>query len=171
MHRNITYDTDHMNYVAWQVMQWYKFVSQTGYCQSQCGIQNFIDSILKMYAVQIRGYISPVIFFYLSRIQILSFLMEIVFSWWCTIWTAFKYLIISFCREHTNVLQNAASVMSCIREHETNCQWLMELLGQIQNAMNKKTDADNQQVRTTTIIPPQKIPSACFKCWGVQSQS
>lgn len=47
--------------------------------------------------------------------------------------------------------------MSCIREHETNCQWLMELLGQIQNAMNKKTDADNQQVRTTTIIPPQKF--------------
>jgi hypothetical protein len=39
----------------------------------------------------------------------------------------------------------------------------MELLGQIQNAINKKTDADNQQVRITTAIPPQKIPSACFK--------
>jgi len=53
--------------------------------------------------------------------------------------------------------------MSCIRGHETNCQWLMELLGQIQNAMNKKTDADNQQVRKTITIPPQKIPSAHFK--------
>jgi len=37
VHRNITYDTDHMNHTAWQVMQWYKFVSQTGDYQSQCG--------------------------------------------------------------------------------------------------------------------------------------
>lgn len=171
MHRNIAFDTDNINHVAWQVMQQYKFVPQIGDCQSQCGIQNFIDCILKIYAVQIRGYISPVIFFYLPRIHFLSFLMETVFSWRCTVWTVFKFLIISFCREHTNVLQNAASVMSCIREHETNCQWFMELLGQIQNALNKKTNADNQQVRTTTIIPPQKIPSAYFKFWGAQSQS
>jgi hypothetical protein len=171
MHRNSTYDTDHINHVAWQIMQWYKFASQTGDCQRQCGIQNFKDCILKMYAVQIRGYISSVIFFSLSRIHFLNLLTSNAFSTWCTIRTACKFLINSFYREHTNVLQNTASVMRCIREHETNCQWLMELLGQIQNAINKKTDADNQQVRITTVIPPQKIPSACFKFWGTESHS
>lgn len=47
----------------------------------------------------------------------------------------------------------------------------MELLGQIQNATNKKTDSDKQQVRATTIIPPQKTPAACFKFWGTESEN
>jgi hypothetical protein len=29
----------------------------------------------------------------------------------------------------------------------------MELLGQIENTANKKTDSDNQQVSTATILP------------------
>jgi hypothetical protein len=61
------------------------------------------------------------------------------------------------------VLQNIASVLSCVREHETNCRWLMELLGQIQNIINKKTDSDNQQVSKPTIIPTQQMSTVNFK--------
>lgn len=69
----------------------------------------------------------------------------------------------SFCREQTNVLQNIASVMTCVRQHETNSRWLMELLGQIENAVNKKTESDNQQVSTATVVPNQHTPPASFK--------
>ncbi|XP_023716355.1 focadhesin isoform X3 [Cryptotermes secundus] len=47
--------------------------------------------------------------------------------------------------EQTSVLQNIASVMTCVQQHETNSRWLMELLGQIENAVKKKTESDNQQ--------------------------
>jgi hypothetical protein len=53
--------------------------------------------------------------------------------------------------------------MTCVRQHETNSRWLMELLGQIENAVNKKTDSDNQQVSTATIMPTQQMPLANFK--------
>jgi hypothetical protein len=69
----------------------------------------------------------------------------------------------SFCREHTSVLQNIASVMTCVRQHETNSRWLMELLGQIENIVNKKTGSDNQQVSTVTVMPTQQMPPLNFK--------
>jgi hypothetical protein len=72
-------------------------------------------------------------------------------------------LSFSFCREHTSVLQNLASVMICVRQHETNSRWLMELLGQIENAVNKKADSDNQQVSTVTVMATQQMPPINFK--------
>jgi hypothetical protein len=50
------------------------------------------------------------------------------------------------------VLQNIASVMTCVRQHETNSRWLMERLGQIENAVNKKTYSNSQQVSIATIM-------------------
>lgn len=84
--------------------------------------------------------------------------MEVCFLLLCTIiinvrLSGFQILVVSFCREHTSVLQNIASVMTCVRQHETNSRWLMELLGQIENTVNNKIDSDNQQVSTATIIP------------------
>ncbi|XP_021931343.1 focadhesin isoform X2 [Zootermopsis nevadensis] len=61
--------------------------------------------------------------------------------------------------EHTSVLQCMASVLSCVREHETNCRWLMELLGRIQNVINKKTDSDNQQHSIITGKEIAAVPS------------
>jgi flagellar biosynthesis/type III secretory pathway ATPase len=61
------------------------------------------------------------------------------------------------------VLQNIASVTTCVRQDETNSRWLREVLGQIVNAVNKKTDSDNQQVSTATVMPTQQMPPANFK--------
>jgi hypothetical protein len=69
------------------------------------------------------------------------------------------------------MMQCIATVLSCVREHETNCRWLMELIGQIQNVVNKRTDSDNQQVRTATVIPTQQMQSASFKFSGIKTLS
>jgi hypothetical protein len=53
--------------------------------------------------------------------------------------------------------------MICVRQHETNSHWLMELLGQVENAVNNKTDSDNQQVSAATVMPTQQMPPANFK--------
>jgi hypothetical protein len=42
--------------------------------------------------------------------------------------------------------------MACVRQHETNSRWLMELLGQIEHTVNKETDSDNKQVSTAKIV-------------------
>jgi hypothetical protein len=69
------------------------------------------------------------------------------------------------------MMQCIATVLSCVREHETNCRWLMELIGQIQNVVNKRTDSDNQQVRTAAVIPTQQMQSASFKFSGIKTLS
>jgi hypothetical protein len=45
----------------------------------------------------------------------------------------------------------------------------MELLGQIQNVINKKTDSDNQQVSRATVTPTQQMISANFKFSDVKN--
>ncbi|KAJ4448220.1 hypothetical protein ANN_10234, partial [Periplaneta americana] len=47
--------------------------------------------------------------------------------------------------EHTSVLHIIVEVLSCVRKHDSNCRWTMELLGQIENVLNRPGDTDNQQ--------------------------
>nr|CAD7614240.1 unnamed protein product [Timema genevievae] len=47
--------------------------------------------------------------------------------------------------EQSTVLLNIAIVMCDCRDHETNCRWALELLGQIQSVINNKTNRDSQQ--------------------------